>query len=299
MSSTKEIRTHMESVRETQKITNAMYLIASTKLRRARADLSQTKPYFEALKIGIRRMLSTVTDADSRYFAPSDKPTVLEDRSGCLIITADKGLAGAYNQNVIRAAEELRQKHPACKLFVVGEYGRHYFEQHHIPAEKSFLYTAQNPTMERAREISTHLLELYDSGDLNEIFLIYTDMESSLVSKAVVTRLLPFHRMHFEAPCKERNVDAPFEFVPSVGAVLDHMMQSYISGYLYSALIDSYCSEQNARMTAMDSANHNAEKLLDELSLQYNRVRQAAITREITEISVGARAQRGKTGKDV
>ncbi len=102
------------------------------------------------------------------------------------------------------------------------------------------------------------------------------------------TRLLPFHRMQFTPPAKEKAVQDPFEFVPSVDAVLDGMMHSYVAGLMYSALMDSFCSEQNARMTAMDAANQNAEKLLSALRLQYNRVRQAAITQEITEVSAGA-----------
>ena len=128
--------------------------------------------------------------------------------------------------------------------------------------------------------------------------MVYTDMESSLLSEAKSTRLLPFHRMQFTPPAKEKAVQEPFEFYPSVGAVLNSMIPSYVSGFLYSALLDSFCSEQNARMTAMDAANQNAEELLSALRLQYNRVRQAAITQEITEISAGAAAQRGTFGKE-
>lgn len=181
---------------------------------------------------------------------------------------------------------------------MVGEYGRHFFKQHKIPVAKSFLYTAQNPTMDRAREICALLLDEYDRGELQEIFVVYTDMENSLTSQALSTRLLPFHRTYFAPPTKEKAVSDPFEFVPSVDAVLDGMMHSYVAGFIYSALIDSFCSEQNARMTAMDAANRNAEKLLGELSLQYNRVRQAAITQEITEVSAGAKAQRRKHRKE-
>ena len=298
MASTKEIKSRIESVRQTQKITNAMYLIASTKLRRARSDLMQTRPYFEALRGEIKRIFRTANDADSHYFYPPDVTKPLEGTYGCLVITADKGLAGAYNQNVIKEAQRLLDAHPDTKLFVVGEYGRHFFAQHQIPVEKSFLYTAQNPTMERAREISSLLLDGFDRGELKEIFVIYTDMESSLASEAKSTRLLPFHRTYFATPAKEKAVNEPFEFAPSINAVLNNMMPSYVSGFIYSALIDSFCSEQNARMTAMDAANRNAQKLLEELSLQYNRVRQAAITQEITEISAGAKAQRQKHRKE-
>ncbi|MBQ9165771.1 MAG: ATP synthase F1 subunit gamma [Oscillospiraceae bacterium] len=297
MASTKEIKRHIESVKQTQKITNAMYLIASTKLRWARSELEHTRPYFEALRSEIKRIFRTAEGVDSRYFYPADNTTLLDGTFACLVITADKGLAGAYNQNVIKEAMKLLEEHPDTKLFVVGEYGRHFFMQHHIPIERSFLYTAQNPTMERAREISAILLDGFGQGALKKIYIVYTDMESNLISEARSTRLLPFHRAHFASPTIEKAVTEPFEFVPSVTAVLNNVMQSYVSGFIYSALIDSFCSEQNARMTAMDAANQNAEKLLGELSLQYNRVRQAAITQEITEISAGAAAQRRERRK--
>ena len=300
MASTKEIKDRMESVRETQKITNAMYLISSTKLRKAKADLQQTRPYFTALRNEIKRIFRTAGNVDSRYFYPENQKEADEGTFALLVITADKGLAGAYNQNVIKEAVRIYGEHPDTKLFVVGEYGRHYFDQHRIPVEHSFLYTAQNPTMQRAREICSILLEGFDRGDFSKIYIIYTDMQNSMSSEARTARLLPFHRTYFMGR-EEQKGAAPdsFTFVPSVTAVLESVMQSYISGFIYSALIDSFCSEQNARMTAMDSANKNAEKLLSELSLNYNRERQALITQEITEISAGARAQkRGKHRKE-
>ena len=298
MAGTKEIKTHIESVGETRKITNAMYLIASTKLRRARQELDQTRPYFEALRGEIRRIFRTAYNVDSRFFYPIGDDTPLKGTYGCLLITADKGLAGAYNQNAIRVAQELLDRHPDTKLFVVGEYGRRFFDRRKIPIEHSFLYTAQNPTMARAREISGLLLDGFDRGELKEIYVIYTDMESAMSFQARTARLLPFHRTHFAgAPAGGGAMTERFEFYPDVGTVLDSVMRSYVTGFIYSALIDSFCCEQNARMTAMDNADRNAEKLLGELSLQYNRVRQAAITQEITEISAGARAQRQKKGR--
>ena len=298
MANTREIKTRIESVQQTRKITNAMYLIASTKLRKARNDLANTRPYFNALRGEIKRIFRTAGDVDSPYFYPPDDNRPLEGTYGCLVITADKGLAGAYNQNVIKEAQKLLAQHPDTKLYVVGEYGRRFFEQHQIPIQQSFLYTAQNPTLDRAREISALLLDGFQKGALKEIFVVYTDMESSLRSEAKSTRLLPFHRSHFATPDKEKTVHEPFEFYPSVESVLNHVIPSYLSGFIYSALLDSFCSEQNARMTAMDAANQNAEDLLSMLKLQYNRVRQAAITQEITEISAGAAAQRGAFGKE-
>ena len=289
---TKEIKTRIQSVQETKKITNAMYLIASTKLRRARQELDNTRPYFKALQDEIKRIFRTANDVDSRYFYPVDNDTPREGTYGCLVITADKGLAGAYNQNAIREAQKLLERHPNTKLFVVGEYGRRFFSQRNIPIERSFLYTAQNPTMARAREISALLLDGFDRGELKEIYVVYTDMAGAMSFEPRSARVLPFHRTYFDTPPGERAVTEPFEFLPNVRSVLDSMIPSYVSGFIYSALIDSFCCEQNARMTAMDNANQNAEELLGELSLRFNRVRQSAITQEITEVSAGARAQR-------
>ena len=295
MAGTKEIKTHMQSVGETKKITNAMYLIASTKLRRARQELENTRPYFEALQGEIKRIFRTAGDVESRYFYPPQGAPALDGTYGCLVITADKGLAGAYNQNAIKQAMALLHDHPDTKLFVVGEYGRRFFDSHRIPIEHSFLYTAQNPTMMRAREISALLLDGFDRGELQKIFVVYTDMENSVSFRARCARLLPFHRTYFEDTAQhEKAVTEGFEFLPDVPTVLNSMMPSYVSGFIYSALIDSFCCEQNARMSAMDNANQNAEELMAALSLQYNRVRQAGITQEITEISAGAKAQRGK-----
>ncbi len=185
---------------------------------RPRNDLANTRPYFDALRGEIKRVFRTAGDVDSPYFYPPDKNTPLEGTYGCLVITADKGLAGAYNQNVIKEAEKLLAQHPDTKLYVVGEYGRRSFDQHKIPIEHSFLYTAQNPTLDRAREISALLLDGFLAGELKEIFVVYTDMESSLLSEAKSTRLLPFHRTLVRAARQGKGRAAtPFEFYPSVG----------------------------------------------------------------------------------
>ena len=301
MAGTKEIKDHISSVQETKKITSAMYLIASTKLRKARQELDNTRPYFEALRREIKRIFRTVGGevVDSPYFYPMEGEPPLDKPNACLVITADKGLAGAYNQNAIKEALKLLETHPDTKLYVVGEYGRRFFVARGIPIEHSFLYTAQNPTMARAREISALLLDGFENDRLDKIYVVYTDMGNGMDFQAKCTRVLPFHRTHFaDSALVEPPVTTPFEFLPSVQAVLDSMMPSYVSGFIYSALIDSFCCEQQARMTAMDSANQNAEKLLGELSLEFNRVRQSAITQEITEVSAGARAQRKKHQKE-
>ena len=297
MPSSKLLKERIESIQDTMKITNAMYLISSAKLRKAKQEWDQTRPYFQALKAEVKRIFRTSGHVESRYLYPDEGELPPDGTYGFLVITADKGLAGAYNQNVLKEAHRLMQEHPQTKLFVVGEYGRQYFQRHQVPIERSFLYTAQNPTMQRAREITAELLDRFDKGELQKIFVIYTDMKNSLTENVSATRILPFHRSAFTAPTDEKRITEPFEFFPSVTQVLENIVPSYVSGFIYSALIDSFCSEQSARMNAMNSANENAEKMLGELALAYNRIRQAAITQEITEVSAGARAQKRKRQK--
>ena len=299
MASTSEIRRRIGSVRQTQKITHAMYLISQAKLRKAKQELDNTRPYFQALQTEIGRVFNADSTIESRYLIPADpnaKP--LPGVPACLLITADKGLAGAYNQNVIRQGQQLMAEHPGTALYVVGEYGRRWFAQRGVPVEKSFLYTAQNPTLDRARHIAELLLDRFDAGEINSVWIIYTDMKNGLEATVHQAQVMPLHRERFHAATAATAGDAVYEFVPSAKAVLDNAARSCLTGYIYSALVDSFCSEQSARMTAMNAADQNAEDLLKDLSVQYNRARQAAITQEITEVSAGERAQRSKKEKE-
>jgi F-type H+-transporting ATPase subunit gamma len=298
MPNTKEIKNRIGSVQNTQKITNAMYLISSTKMRKAKEELERTRPYFEMQEHEIRRIFQTEIDITSHYFYPKTgrKPA---ETYAYLVITADKGLAGAYNHNVIKLAEEEMAKHKHIKLYVVGEYGRRYFKKKDYAMEQTFLYTAQNPSFSRAREISSILLEEYDNRGIDEIRVIYSDMESEFLTTVKMMRLLPFDRKEFWTKQSEKNEkDIHYEFSPSVNEVLNRVIPGYLAGCIFGALVDSFSAEQNARMTAMNSANKNAEALLDELRIEYNRVRQAAITQEITEVAAGAKAQKKKRKKE-
>ena len=299
MASTSEIRRRIGSVRQTQKITHAMYLISQAKLRKAKQELDNTRPYFQALQTETGRVFNADSTIESRYLIPADpnaKP--LPGVPACLLITADKGLAGAYNQNVIRQGQQLMAEHPGTALYVVGEYGRRWFAQRGVPVEKSFLYTAQNPTLDRARHIAELLLDRFDAGEINSVWIIYTDMKNGLEATVHQAQVMPLHRERFHAATAATAGDAVYEFVPSAKAVLDNAARSCLTGYIYSALVDSFCSEQSARMTAMNAADQNAEELLKDLSVQFNRARQAAITQEITEVSAGERAQRSKKEKE-
>lgn len=310
MATTKEIKNRIKSVKDTQKITNAMYLISSTKMTRAKKELDNTRPYFEMLKKQIVNMIQMKETAESVYFTNGSERTLsdlegvaidLEDHEGeketvaYLVITADKGLAGAYNQNIIKEAMRLIKASPSYKLFVVGEYGRRFFEGKNMDIDQSFLYTAQNPTLERAREITRVIINLYRKRQITKVFIVYTDFRNGLMGGDVVSmELLPFDREDFRLDAEE-SAEAKnnhMEYMPNVTEVLNNVVPSFVSGYIYSALVDSFCSEQSARMSAMDAANTNAEELLERLNLEYNHVRQGAITQEITEVSAGSRGQK-------
>ncbi|MBR5421543.1 MAG: ATP synthase F1 subunit gamma [Lachnospiraceae bacterium] len=298
MANIKELKNRIGSVRNTRKITNAMYLISSAKLRRAKEGLEKTRPYFEATEYEIQRIFQSRSDVDSRYFYPAEGRAPEAEVIALLLITADRGLAGAYNHNVIKLAEQELAKHPRVRLYVVGDYGRRYFKKHKRPIEQSFYYTAQEPSFARAREIAGKLLEEYESGRVDEIRVIYSDMISEFESEVRKVRLLPFSRRDFlEMSGEGEFAEQEFHFDPSPAKVLDTMIPSYVAGFIYGALVDSFCTEQNARMNAMSNANKNAEELLGELQIEYNRVRQAGITREITEVSAGAKAQKRKRKK--
>ncbi|MDR0951330.1 MAG: ATP synthase F1 subunit gamma [Oscillospiraceae bacterium] len=293
-----ELKGRISSIRDTRKITNAMELISSAKLRRAKANLDQTRPYFSSLQAEITRIFRLAPNAESRYFSHDEAEQrsqgAAAGRNGCVVVTADKGLAGSYNHNVLRAADAFLARTPDTELFVVGEYGRRYFTRRGVPIDGGFLFTGQSPTMHRARLIAAGLLDRFDSGELKTIYMIYTDFKNGVSWESVTTRLLPFHHSHFEAAMGPMERVPVFDFVPSVTEVLDAAARNYMVGFIYSALTDSFCSEQNARMTAMDAAGRNADKMLDTLGKQYQRSRQEEITRELTEISAGAKALRAR-----
>lgn len=290
MAGMKEVRDHIKSVEETLKITNAMYLIASSSLRKARKQLEDTLPYFEKISSTISDILHHSPDIHHAYF--DQRADKAGRQVGYIVITGDKGLAGAYNHNVLKLAEESMCAQCAPTLFVIGQMGRAYFSGKGIPIDGEFLYTAQDPTMARAREIGNTFVDLFLNGQLDEVWIVYTKMVNPLRLEPVCTKLLPLERDLF--PWQRRpseHYTKTVAYLPSESVVLDQIVPGYLKGMIFGALVESYCSEQNARMTAMDSATENARKLLKDLNLTYNRARQSAITQEISEIVGGAAAE--------
>lgn len=205
-------------------------------------------------------------------------------------------MAGAYNHNITRMTEEFIASTPGYhKLYVLGMVGRQYFGKKDVDMDGSFRYTVQKPTMHRARLISEEVVRSFLEREVDEVHIIYTQMQNAVVMEPVNMQLLPLKKTNFsplEVPVSVHQEE--IEMFPSADGVLDIMIPNYLTGVIYGCLVEAYASENNARMTAMQSSTDSAKKMLQDLSIQYNRARQAAITQEITEVCSGAKAQKRK-----
>lgn len=293
MANSREIQARMKSIKDTMKITNAMCMISSSKLQKARRDLKNTEPYFYAIQEALAKILDLSPETGNEFFDSRSHIPSKERKQGYIVVTADKGMAGAYNHNVIKIAEKEALSDNKNMLFVVGQVGRRYFEKKNIPVDIDFKYTAQNPNMNRARIISEKMVDLFKRGELDEVYIVYTRMVNSVTFDAEITQLLPLKRKDIK---EQKNNYHNCTFEPNVDAVFDHIIPNYVAGYVYGALVESYCSEHNARMMAMQTATDAAKDMLRQLGIEYNRARQAAITQEITEVIAGAKAQKNKNG---
>lgn len=297
MANLREIQARMKSIKDTMKITNAMCMISSSKLQKARRDLKNTEPYFYAIQESLAKILDLSPDTGSEYFNKRESIPPDERKKGYIVVTADKGMAGAYNHNVIKIAEEAALSDKKTVLFIVGQVGRRYFEKKNIPIDTDFQYTAQNPNMNRARAISERIVEMFEKGELDEVHIVYTRMINSVTFNAETKQLLPLSRSRIATDVE--NNYKHFFFEPDIGTVFSCIIPNYVAGFVYGALVESYCSEHNARMMAMQTATDAAKDMLKNLGIEYNRARQAAITQEITEVIAGSKAQKNKSGQEV
>lgn len=295
MANMKEIQSRISSVKDTMKITNAMYMISSSKMQQARKKLEDTEPYFYGLQGEISRILRHVPEMEHPYFEQREKLKGNQRKIATIVVTGDKGMAGAYNHNVLKLAEEMLQMPGDHRLYVIGELGRHYFAQRNVHVDEEFHYTVQNPSMHRARMIAGKILPLFHEEELDEVYIIFTRMENSLSCIPEKIQLLPLEHTSFSEMKMPLNVHREsIALYPSAESVLDSIVPNYIIGMIYGCLVESYSSEHNARMMAMQAATDSAKEIIKDLSIEYNRARQAAITQELTEVVSGARAQKRK-----
>lgn len=287
MQSRREIMSRIKSVKKTRQITSAMHLIAASQYKRAQIKLATTMPYFRKIQDTIADILAHSEKFPHPYLG--DKESKGERRVGYIVISGDKGLCGSYNHNVIKLAEENIKKTSNNYLMVIGNVGRDYFAKKNYNIDVEFMYTAQNPTIYTARDIADIVLKLYNRDFLDEIYIVYTQIISALSQKPTVMRLLPLDLKNFDLDEKINKTEHyQFMYHPSPEEVFNEMVPEYIKGLIYGAMVESFASEQGARMTAMDSATKNADEMIKKLTLMYNRARQAQITQEIQEIVVAA-----------
>ena len=299
MANAKEIQTRMKSIQDTMKITNAMYMISSSKMQKAKKILQDTEPYFYNMQAAIARILRHMPDIQHPFFSERHLVPKDERKVGTIVITGDKGMAGAYNHNVQKMTEDFMEEVPGHhKLYVLGMVGRQYFGKRDVDMDGSFHYTVQKPTMHRARLITEEIVRAFLERELDEIHIVYTQMLNAMAMENVNMQLLPLKKADFKvgqipADIYQEEIKAD----TTMQDILEHVVPNYVNGFIYGALVESFASEHNSRMMAMQAATDSAKEMLQTLSIEYNRVRQAAITQQITEVIGGAKAQKKKKKK--
>ncbi len=289
MPSSKLLKERIESIQDTMKITNAMYLISSSKLRKARQNYQNVLPYFTRMRDTISRVVPHLPDEPVHpFFHEREKEDPIR---AYVVLTADKGMAGAYNQNLLKFLKEQCGSDPNARFYVIGQTGYRALLHKDPRLVEEFHYGATAPTLQRARDITVDAIDDFKSGKLDEIYLIYTKIQNALTSEPVMERLLPLDREHLKpAPKGLGDPRGEVEMFPDAKTVFEQTAPIYMHGMIFGAMTESFCAEQSARMTAMDSATKSANEMIHELQLEYNRTRQGSITQEITEIIGGAAA---------
>ena len=283
----RDIRNRMKSVRQTLQITGAMKLISTSKLRKARRQLDETLPYFDAIRDAMRDIISHAegNHGESWFDAREDKPS---RRVATVVVTADKGLAGGYNHAIIRFVEESCP--PRSVLMPVGVVGKRYFMEKDYVLLEDFAASTKVPTVYEAKEIAAFAVQQFVEGRIDEFRIVYTRMHSTVKLEPEMLTLLPLDAESIASGGKRSRVEVPYVYLPDEDGVFDILVPQYLKGAIYGALVQAFASEQAARMAAMDTASKNAEDMLGRLNLVYNRARQAAITNEVSEIVAGAAA---------
>jgi F-type H+-transporting ATPase subunit gamma len=305
MASLRDIRTRIASVQNTQQITRAMKMVAAAKLRRAQERIFQTRPY--AFKI--REMIGHLREVVDPTSHPLFQPREEVENVLVVVVTSDRGLAGAFNANILKAAEAAIDERfadfrgtPNLKILAVGRKGHDYFRKRDFTLVGDYRGFFNDLTFADTDAIADRVVEGWIDGEWDEVVVVYNEFKNTISQNRIVEPYLPIPTETFSTPVMEadegytddlhteRSGGVDYIFEPNAGAILDKLVPQYLSYQLWRMVLESNAAEQGARMVAMDNATSNAGELLDELRLTYNRARQAAITTEIIEISSGAEA---------
>lgn len=286
MAALKDIRKRIASVKNTQKITRAMKLVAGARLRKAQQNIERLRPYaiktYEVLS-GVAARVGGDEDVHPLLARREPKNVML------VVLTSDRGLAGAFNSNICKAAyrywKELEVEGSDVAFGIIGRKGRDYFKRRNANIRHDFLGVFEDLSVDKAGEIGRYIVEDYTALHLDACYLVYNEFKSAITQQVVIEPFLPIKPMVL---AEDQLGD--FIYEPNQQALLDNLLPMYVEVEIYRALLESVASEHGARMTAMDAATNNASDMIDRLTLQYNRARQAAITKELMEIIGGAEA---------
>jgi len=286
MSTMREIRRRIRSVENTRKITSAQKMVAAAKLRRAQEAAQAARPYAEKMREVINSLAQGTRSNHPMLVSRPIKKT------GYLIITSDRGLCGGYNANLLRMLEKLLKERHQSKddyvLFVIGRKGLTYLTKKNYPVLNSVTGLSDSPSFGDIKEIANQAVSYFEQEKYDELYIVYNQFINPVIQRPIDKRLLPLDSKDLEA--EKKGPSAAYEFEPSQEEVLAEILPRYAESLVYSALMDAKASEFAAKMTAMTSATDNATELIEKLTLEYNKARQAAITQEISEIVAGANA---------
>jgi F-type H+-transporting ATPase subunit gamma len=302
MANLRDLRLRIKTVEQTLQVTKAMNLISTAKLRKGRRILEDTEPFFKRIEKTMCDVLAGAGTVQSRFLQEIKKKKDDKNgfviyppkRSAVLVITSDKGLAGGYNANIFREVSSFCKGLPNPLLILIGAIGYRYFIHSPYLILENFSFKSKLPDIDNAKEIADFVISQYLWGMFDEVYIVYTHMYSAIKLFPLINQILPVKEKTLQEEIIkygwEKRVELHFEYLPSEEAVFDALVPMYIKGIIYGCLIEAYASEQSARMAAMDEASKNAEDMLSSLKLQYNRIRQAGITQEMTEIVSGSAA---------
>jgi len=281
MASMRDIKRRKSSIQSTQQITKAMKLVSTVKLQKARGRAEQTNPYFNYMYKTVSSMLARSGNINHPYLKSGES-----DRKAVVVITSNRGLAGGYNSNVVKLITDSGFAKEDLDIYAVGGKGFEALDRrgYHIVADASEVM--ENPTYPDAAVLSNKVLQAFSSGEVGEIYLAYTHFKNTVSQEAKLIKLLPVEITAEESG--DSNVLMNYE--PNEEEALNQIIPKYVTSLFYGALVEAVASENGARMQAMDSATSNAEEMISDLSLKYNRARQGSITQELTEIIAGANA---------
>ena len=284
----------MKTIAQTLKVTSAMNLVSTAKLRKGRRLLADTEPYFNRIQRTMAELLHSAGRVESPYFAKDSTGT---GRTCVIAVTSDKGLAGGYNANVFRYVLDVCREARNPVLVLIGNIGQRYFVNTPYMILENFSFASKMPTLEEAQEVAWYLISQFAWGVFSEVRIVYTHMYNMMKILPTESVVLPFdiEKMSLVSPASafseiEQQKPLNFEYIPSPEDVFDALAPQYITGLIYGCLVEAYASEQNARMSAMDEASKNARDILTRQQLLYNHARQAGITQEVTEIVSGSSA---------